>query len=126
VTDRPPRLEVWGDPIERELDLIREDLDMGWVPYEHAARVYGVVANKNADGTWTIDAAATEKKRAEIRKQRLAKGRPVSEWWQDERRKVLDRGFSEVIADMYRGSMSFAKFDNEFRSFWALDSDFVI
>lgn len=116
----------WGDPIERDTKLILEDLDMSWVPYAHAARVYGIVASQGDDGTWTLDEAATKEKRAAIRAQRFAKARPVSEWWQDERRKVLDRDFSQAVADMYRGSMSFAKFDREFRGFWSLDSDFAV
>ena len=39
---------------------------------------------------------------------------------------MLDRDFSQAVADMYRGSMSFAKFDREFRGFWSLDSDFAV
>jgi N-methylhydantoinase B len=59
----------WGDPLEREPELVLQDVIDGKVS-EHAARDdYGVVVH--SDGlTLVLDAAATQTLRAELRKKR--------------------------------------------------------
>jgi N-methylhydantoinase B len=64
----------YGDPIDREPWRVAEDVAAGRVTAAWGAQAYGVVLA--ADGS--VDAAATEARRAEIRKQRLAEGRPWS------------------------------------------------
>ena len=73
-----------------------------------------------------MDEAVTEKLRKEMRAERLRTAQPVAEWWAAERRKVQDGNFIEPVADMYRSSTSFAKFDREFREFWQLPDDHEI
>jgi N-methylhydantoinase B/acetone carboxylase alpha subunit len=114
----------WGDPIERRPELVIEDLNLGMVDATFAEGLYGVVAAQEVDGVWRLDAAATEKRRTAIRTKRKQMAKPASEWWKGERKKVLDRAFIEPVADMYRGSMSFAKFDREYRGFWQLPTEF--
>jgi N-methylhydantoinase B/acetone carboxylase alpha subunit len=116
----------WGDPVERDPKLVIEDLNGGWVPYDFASHLYGVVATQDKDGLWTLDTEATAKRRKEIRRERLEKARPASEWWRDERRKIIEKDLVGPVLDMYRSSTSFAKFDREFRGFWALDDGFEI
>jgi N-methylhydantoinase B len=55
----------WGDPFERDAELVRADVERGLVSVEGAKR-YGVVIK--ADGS--VDSAATEKLRAEMRSKR--------------------------------------------------------
>jgi N-methylhydantoinase B len=57
----------WGDALERDLALVAKDLRDGLVTIEGAARDYGVVARGDPP---EIDAAATEKLRAELRRRR--------------------------------------------------------
>lgn len=114
----------WGDPIERRPELVIEDLNLGMVEAEFARCLYGVVGKQGADGVWVLDAAATERRRTAIRAERKEKAKPAAEWWKGERKKVLDRAFIEPVTDMYRGSMTFAKFDREYRGFWQLPADF--
>ncbi|MEW5703533.1 MAG: hydantoinase B/oxoprolinase family protein [Pseudomonadota bacterium] len=116
----------WGDPLERDPKAIVQDLNAVAIPYDFASRLYGVVAKRDAAGVWVLDVAATEKARENIRKTRRKKAQPVAEWWRKTRKRVQKKDFLEPIADMYRGSTSFPKFDREFRGFWQLDADFKI
>jgi N-methylhydantoinase B len=54
----------YGDPTEREPDKVREDVYQGYVTLGAARDTYGVVLDAE---TLTVDAAATQKRRAEIR-----------------------------------------------------------
>lgn len=59
----------WGDPLERDLDLLVRDLRDGLVSIEGAARDYGVVATGDPP---LIDPAATRALRARLRATRAA------------------------------------------------------
>jgi N-methylhydantoinase B len=63
----------YGDPLDRELEAVQRDVDEHRVEPEIARDVYGVVFA--ADGA--IDAAATEKRREGLRRERLAQARPA-------------------------------------------------
>jgi N-methylhydantoinase B len=58
----------WGDPIEREATLVAEDVRTNAVSREAAREIYGVVVDTNA----SLDARATEARRAEMRAERLS------------------------------------------------------
>jgi N-methylhydantoinase B len=62
----------YGDPLERDPALVREDVADGYVSIERAAKDYGVVLNViDADlCEYAIDAAATERTRAHGRSRR--------------------------------------------------------
>jgi N-methylhydantoinase B len=63
----------FGDPMERDIEMVREDVIDDYVSLERAAKDYGVVI-KEVDADlceYEIDIAATEKLRAEIRAERL-------------------------------------------------------
>jgi len=66
----------YGDPIEREPERVAADVRQDYVSREEARRTYGVVVAE--DGT--VDEAATEERREEIRSDRLA----ASKWGEDE------------------------------------------
>jgi N-methylhydantoinase B/oxoprolinase/acetone carboxylase alpha subunit len=51
----------YGDPFEREVALVLEDVTLGLVSVERAKNVYGVVIDKD---TLTVDEAATKALRA--------------------------------------------------------------
>jgi N-methylhydantoinase B len=57
----------YGDPLDRPVDQVVRDVLTGAVTSDWAARVYGVIVAGGA-----ADAAATERQRQEIRRQRLA------------------------------------------------------
>ena len=58
----------YGDPLHREPELVADDVQKGSVTKKTARNVYGVVIGD--DGT--VDTKATEKRRAEIRDDRLS------------------------------------------------------
>ncbi len=57
----------WGDPLDREAELVLDDVKDGFVSTEAARNEYGVVIDADA---MVVDAAATDAKRAEIRSAR--------------------------------------------------------
>jgi N-methylhydantoinase B len=58
----------WGDPLEREPALVREDVIDGKVSIEAASRDYGVVLRKET--ALDVDVAATDQLRAKLRQRR--------------------------------------------------------
>lgn len=55
----------FGNPMKREPELVLRDVIQGYVSPEAALRDYGVVVLREGK-TWTLDAKATEKRRAEV------------------------------------------------------------
>ena len=60
----------WGDPLDREPDLVGRDVLEGKVSDEAAREVYGVVVRVVDDATFEIDAKATAAQRAQLRASR--------------------------------------------------------
>jgi N-methylhydantoinase B len=58
----------YGDPIERDPELVAEDVAAGRVSREWAQAAYGVVLE---EGTGRVDAGATDRARAQIRRERI-------------------------------------------------------
>ena len=56
----------WGDPIEREVERVAEDVRFDAVSREAARYIYGVIIDEQGN----VDGKATEARRAEIRKER--------------------------------------------------------
>ncbi|HET9477155.1 MAG TPA: hydantoinase B/oxoprolinase family protein [Dehalococcoidia bacterium] len=117
-----------GDPLERDPDLVRNDLEQGWTRQRVAVEIYGVVAKlDDKSGEWAVDQAATEKRRAEMRSARIKRGIPFKDWWKKERAKVEAReGMADAVLDMWRGSMRLTpSYGAEIRAFWQLPEDFT-
>jgi N-methylhydantoinase B len=57
----------WGDPLEREPDLVGLDVLQGKVTERAAREEYGVVVRVADEATFTVDAAATTELRARLR-----------------------------------------------------------
>jgi N-methylhydantoinase B len=65
----------YGDPFQRDPDLVGKDVRKGIVSVEGAARDYGVVA----DGSGRVDTAATKRMRKEKIEKRNESKRPETE-----------------------------------------------
>jgi acetone carboxylase, alpha subunit len=77
--------------------------------------------------TYTVDPAKTEEYRSRERSARLAEGKPVGEWLQQERGLVLKREFVPEVLAMYRDSMQLSPtWKQEFATFWQLPEDFSL
>ena len=117
----------YGDPIERDPELVRKDLENGIVTPRAARQIYHVDAHSDDGRTYNVDVAKTEQLRSEERRQRLAGGVPVSEWRKQERERILNREFVPEVLEMYRDSMHLSsKWKDEFATFWQLPADFSI
>ena len=120
--------QALGDPIERDPELVRSDLEGGWTRAWVAASVYGVVAAYDQQAkAWTVDLAATERKREEIRAARKQRGVPFREWWQQERERIVAKEhMASAVLDMWRSSMELSpEYGQEIRAFWQLPEGFT-
>jgi N-methylhydantoinase B len=61
----------WGDPLERDAELVRWDVIEGYVSRQAAQESYGVVLGEE----FVLDAKATEALRAQLRKERDGNGK---------------------------------------------------
>jgi N-methylhydantoinase B len=59
----------WGDPLEREVERVRKDVERRLVSPERAREAYGVVVERDGRA-WRVDEAETERLRASIRETR--------------------------------------------------------
>jgi N-methylhydantoinase B/oxoprolinase/acetone carboxylase alpha subunit len=119
--------QAMGDPIERDPEDVRDDLERSWTRERVAREIYGVVAERTDDGHWTVDGEATEAARSTIREQRKARGIPFKEWWRAERKRVMaGEGMSSAVTKMWRTSMELTpEYGRELRAFWKLPEDFT-
>jgi N-methylhydantoinase B/oxoprolinase/acetone carboxylase alpha subunit len=120
--------QALGDPIERDPALVVADLNSGWTRDWVASGVHGVVASYDEKTKeWSADTAATEKRRSEIREERKKRGVPFSEWWQQERQKVIAKeNMAQAVQDMWRTSFELTpSYGEEIKAFWQLPEDFA-
>ena len=115
-----------GDPIERDPKAVEDDLNKGWVRARVAEQIHGVVARSNGRSAWSVDEAATEKRRAEIREERKRRAVPFKQWWSQEKQKVAAReNMDPAVLTMWRTSMELSPdYGAELRAFWDLPDDF--
>jgi acetone carboxylase alpha subunit len=117
----------FGDPIERKPKAIEEDLNEGHLLPRYAEKVYGAHVTKDEKGKYRVDEKATEKRREELRKERLKRGVPVSEWMKQERAKIIAKDASVQVRHMYAGSFALSeKFATEFKEFWSLPEEWKL
>jgi len=116
----------YGDPIERDPELVKKDIENGIVTPDVARKIYGVVLKFNEEKkVWEIDHSATEEERKKIREERLKRGKPVKEWWFEEKERVMKKDLPEPIKQAYKESMELSKkFTKEFQEFWQLPETF--
>lgn len=58
----------YGDPLEREPEHVRHDVEERWETEERARNTYGVVLKESGRGNFQVDLAATEAQRSALRK----------------------------------------------------------
>jgi len=115
-----------GDPIERDPALQKADLDNGLTNEDITRRLYCISARYNEKNReWTINEKETQKLRETRRKERLSRGVPVRQWWQQSRQRLLKGRVNGLLGEMYQSSMGMSEgFAREFREFWGLPEDF--
>jgi acetone carboxylase alpha subunit len=110
-----------GDPLDREIEAIEDDLNQNFILEEFAIKIYGAVFTKDEEGVYTVDADKTKARQAEIRKERIARGQPVREWMKGERQNIIDKKASLAVQQMFASSFYISPtFLAEFKEFWDL------
>ena len=114
----------FGDPLDRAPEAIADDLNSRFLLPKFAETVCGAVVAQDAGGKWSVDAAATQKRRAAIRKERIARSVPTREWMKEERERVLTKHASTQVKHMFATSFGLSeKFKAEFKKFWTLPAE---
>lgn len=117
----------FGDPLERDTDAIEDDLNQNFLLPEFAEKVYGAVISQNKAGDWSVDKQKTSARRLEMRKERIARGKPTQQWMEEERQKILDKDASLQVQQMFASSFRLSeKFLGEFRTFWDLPASWEL
>lgn len=117
----------WGDPIERDPQLLVRDVESGDLTLDVVESIYGVLL-EDVNGNLVVNQAATDKARASIRQQRKKASLPFKQWWKSERQKVLNKDFGtqEEVLEMHRDSLRWPETQAEFTGFWQVGKDFSI
>jgi acetone carboxylase alpha subunit len=116
----------FGDPLDRKPRSVANDVNEGVHSVERAARVYGVVCIfDEKTGAWVVDEEATARRRDEIRKEREVQSVPFDQFYEVQRKKVVEGDLISPIKEMLRGSMELSPaWAATYREFWNLDPDF--
>lgn len=116
----------FGDPLDRDPKDVETDLNEKYILHRYAEKVYGCVFTKEK-GEYVIDLAGTEKKRKEIRADRLSRSMPTKEWMKEEKKNIVAKDASKQVRHMYAQSFALSKeFTDQFTSFWDLDDEWMI
>jgi N-methylhydantoinase B/oxoprolinase/acetone carboxylase alpha subunit len=113
----------FGDPLDRDLSLIAQDLENGLTTRRSAENVYGVAFA--SDGS--VDPAATADRRARCRRERLARGVSASEYRAATRERILTGDLPEHVRAMLRDVFKTSPhFKQQYIEFWNLAADFEV
>jgi len=117
----------FGDPLDRDVAAVQDDLNSNFVLPEFAEKVYGAVIEQDAEGVWSVDATKTAARRTHIRHQRLARALPTREWMKAERERILLKSASVQVRQMFATSFDLStKFKHDFKAFWNLPDDWEL
>ena len=107
----------YGDPIERDTAMLEEDIKHNFLTKDVIKKIYGTVMDD--DGKANIK--ETEAERQKIRDDRKENSMDVKDWWKQEREKVVNKDFSELVYDMYKDIMKYEKFNTQMKKMWFLE-----
>jgi acetone carboxylase alpha subunit len=117
----------FGDPLEREVEAIQHDLDGNYLLPRFAEKVYGAVLGTDAQGKVVVDPARTVERRAQIRRERIARATPVRDWMKEERARILAKDATIQVRHMYASSFAGSEpFERQFREFWSLPESWTL
>jgi N-methylhydantoinase B/oxoprolinase/acetone carboxylase alpha subunit len=117
----------YGDPLDRPIEKVKEDVEEGFYTSDVVERVYGVVGTLDEDNReFTVDETATERAREELEAQRRRETVDFEEFYEEEREHVREGDISDPTEWMYEGVFDIsAEWANFFREYWDLDDDFT-
>ncbi len=110
----------WGDPLDRDLGRLENDVHHGWLTPDVAEGIYGAVT----DNEGKVKATESAELRQQIRNKRKEESVPFKDWWSEERKKVLNKEFSEELRYMYADCSKYNKFGEQFKKMWQLPENY--
>ena len=118
----------YGDPIERDPDKVKEDVEEGYVLPRFAESTYGVVLKQESESgeedQYSVDTDATEELRESMMAEREEKSQPVHEWMDEEQERIREQDAIDVVKKTYMSSMRMSsEFESHFKEFWDLPDD---
>jgi len=113
---------AWGDPLERDLHLVEQDVYYGWLTPDVAETNYGVVIDEDAKAK----VKETEDLRRRMRQKRQEDSVDARDWWGKAREQVQANDFSEDVYNMYSDSLKYEKFRRGFAEMWQLPDDYQL
>jgi acetone carboxylase, alpha subunit len=117
----------YGDPLDREPQLVAQDVADDIVSPRAARAVYGVVLVGAETGEPTVDEDETALLREDLRRRRAAAAMPTREWIESERGRVARGDFIPPVREMYASAMRLSpRIAAELREFWSLDADWTL
>jgi len=113
----------YGDVLERDPVKTAWDVENGYLTREAATGIFGIILDEDEEGYPVANIEATRRHRAEMRTNRLAKARPVSEWIASERGRVEKADFAPEVKKMYASAIKLSsRFSKDFSDFWNVDA----
>jgi N-methylhydantoinase B/oxoprolinase/acetone carboxylase alpha subunit len=116
----------YGDPLERDPERVRADLDNEIQSIEAARRLNKVAARFDEDtDTHAVDLEETEKLRRAECEDRLARAVPVRDWIATQRARIEQKDLSPLVLRMLADSFQMSEaWRAEYIEFWGLPNDF--
>jgi acetone carboxylase, alpha subunit len=113
----------YGDVLERDPVKTAWDVENGFLTRQAAIQIFGIVLKDDAEGYPVADIDATVERRAAMRRERLAKAIPVSDWIAAERGRVEKADFAPEVKKMYASAIKLSsRFTRDFSDFWTVDA----
>jgi len=118
----------YGDPLERDVDSVIQDLNDGICTQEKVLHIYGVVATyEDESQEWKCNENLTQELQRKLRNERKEKSLTFEEFKERERKKLIENQLSKPVKIMYKESLELSdKWAKEFREFWNLPENFKL
>ncbi len=107
----------YGDPIERDPSMLEDDMKNNFLTKDVIKKIYGAIL----DDDGKANAKETDAERQKIRDNRKENSMDVKDWWKQEREKVVNKDFSELVYNMYKDIMKYGKFNTQMKKMWLLE-----
>jgi N-methylhydantoinase B/acetone carboxylase alpha subunit len=112
----------WGDPLERDFSLVESDVHYGWMTPDAVRTIYGAVTDEKGK----VKVAESNNLQQQMRRRREERSVDAKDWWEQERKKVMNKQFSEDVCNMYADCLKYGKFRREFIGMWQLPEGYKL
>lgn len=116
----------YGDPLDRSAEEVARDVEGNFYLPKTVEKVFGVALCANDQGQVTVKADETESLRREIFAEREKSSVPYQEFWETERKKIVQGQLIDPVRRMYQESIALSpQWAEKFKRFWNLPETFA-